>query len=176
MNERIEIPLSKIKIFWLLLGGILFVTIGVLFVSNPEGYVSLMFGSPEIIWFGGALSLSFFGFISIFIIKKIFDKKPGLIIDERGITDNSTITSVGLIEWKDITGIRIAEVASTKCLILKVKRPDKYIKSGKSKMQRKTLEMNNSIYGSPITIISGSLKMKFEDLHKLIESELKKRI
>lgn len=43
-------------------------------------------------------------------------------------------------------------------------------------MQRKALEMNNSIYGSPITIISGSLKMKFEDLHKLIETELTKRI
>lgn len=91
MSKKIEIPLSKIKILWLLLGGIFFVIFGVLFVLNPEGYVSLMYRSPEIIWFGGALSLSFFGFISLFIIKKIFDKKPGLIIDERGITDNSTI-------------------------------------------------------------------------------------
>lgn len=146
MSQRIEIPLSKVKIIWIFLIGIVFVIVGILFVSNPEGYVSSKFRNPEIIWFGGVLSISFFGLALLFALKMLFDKKPGLIIDNYGVTDNSTRTSVGLIYWEDIVGVSTSQVSSAKYIVLKVKNPDKYIAKEKNKMQRWALKMNNNIW------------------------------
>ena len=41
------------------------------------------------------------------------------LVDEKGITDNTNATSVGLIEWDDITGIDRLEIASSKILIIR---------------------------------------------------------
>lgn len=104
----------------------------------------------------------------------MFDKEPGLIIDQYGITDNTNGTSTGLIEWEDIIGVEIKQVVSTKFIIIHTNQKEKYIDRAKNTIARKAMEMNNKIYGSPLTIISSSLKINFIDLENLIRSEFKK--
>jgi hypothetical protein len=98
-----------------------------------------------------------------------------LTIDENGITDNTNATSIGLIEWDDITGIDRVEIASSKILIIKTDKPNKYIDRARNGISKRAMKANNKMYGSPISIISSSLKMKFNELENLIESELKRR-
>ena len=121
-----------------------------------------------------------------FIAKKIFSGKPGLTINDNGIIDNSNATSIGLIEWNDITGIETIQVktvvyglfrtaASPKMIIVKTKNPKKYIERSKNIISKKAMEANNRMYGTPLTIISNSLKIKFSELEKMISEELNKR-
>lgn len=174
MSERIEIKLSKSKIFLLLLGGITFVFFGYLFISKPEDYTSLICRSPEIIRISGILAACFFGLGSVFIVSKLFDKKPGLIIDKDGITDNSNMTSIGLVEWADIKKIEKGKVGSTQFLIIHVIKPKKYDTRAKNWLSKMTMLANQKMYGSPLSITSNSLKITFEDLETLIKKEFEK--
>ena len=175
MENVITIPLSKKKILLLLMGSIFIVVLGLCFTAKPEMFVSLLIRSSEIIRIIGIFAVLFFGTAAILAIKKLFDNQAGLIIGNEGIIDNSSATSVGLINWEDIREIKSIQIASTKLLLIMTDKSEKYIAQGNNILSRKALKANNSLYGSPLAIASVSLKMKFEVLEKLITQEFKKR-
>ncbi len=175
MKEKIEIPLSKMKIVLLLIGGLVFVIAGMFFILKPSVFVTARFRHENIIRIVGIVSIVFFGLCLFFIVKKLFDNKVGLIIDQNGITDNSSANSIGLIEWQDITMVQTLQIASTKMLLLITDKPDKYIQRAKNGMSKRVMKTNHKMYGSPLSIASTSLKIKFGDLEKLIISELEQR-
>lgn len=140
----------------------------------------------NLVFIGSLAGLLLFGLCVVFIAKKIFSGKPGLTINDNGIIDNSNATSIGLIEWNDITGIETIQVktavyglfptvSSPKMIIIKTKNPKKYIIRSKNIFSKKAMEANNRMYGTPLTIISNSLKIKFSKLEKIISEELNKR-
>ncbi len=175
MENKIEIPLSKTKIFILLIGAAAFVLAGIFFIINPGKFQGSFLRTPEMITILGIVALVFFGGCLVFLVKKLFDKKVGLTIDDKGITDNSNGTSIGLIEWEDITGIRTLQIASTKILMLDTDKPEKYLEKAKGGLAKRAMKANHSMYGSPLSIISNSLKIKYSDLEELIFTEFEKR-
>jgi hypothetical protein len=98
---EISIPRSKLKLILLGLGALLFVSLGILFLIYKEFFniniyiliISSYFGIP------------FFGSILVFISFSFFSKKPAVVINEKGITDNSAMISIGFIEWSEIENI-----------------------------------------------------------------------
>jgi len=176
MNDRIEIPLSKKKITLLLLAAIAFVACGIWIATNPEIFIPNIFRitNPEIIRIGGIMGILFFGAAGIYGIKKLFDKKVGLIIDSNGINDNSNASSIGLIEWSDISEIRTKQVMSTKFLLIDILNPDKYIAKAKNGFQAKLMKANMNMYETPLSITTNTLKYDFGKLEKLIQTEFKK--
>lgn len=62
----------------------------------------------------GLLGTIFSSAILIFIIKGIKTKRPLLIIGEDGITDMSTLSSIGLIPWEEIKSIEIQKMFADK--------------------------------------------------------------
>ncbi len=175
MIDTIEIPISRTKVTLLLLVAIIFVIVGILFLIDPETFQSSIFKNKEIIRIIGIAAVLFFGLGSIFLFRKLFDNKIGLIIDHNGITDNSSATSIGLIEWKDIKRIETLQIASTKILMIITDKPEKYIEKAKGKLAKRAMKTNYKMYGSPISITSNSLKIKFNDLEKLVSDALEKR-
>ena len=97
----------------------------------------------------------------------MFDKTIGLTVDENGIFDNTNASSVGLINWKDITAIKTQQVASTKFLLIYTANPDYYLERV-SGFKRKLLQGNNKVYGTPFSITSNTLKYNFSELEKLL--------
>ena len=176
MEDQIKIPFSKSKISLLFFGAIIFVLLGILFISKPEKFINIVYRNPDIIRIVGVISLSFFGICAIFIFKKLFDKKSGLVIDQNGITVNSNATSVGLIKWSDITQIKEAKEFSQKFIIIEVSNPNEYIESQKNKFAQLAMKANYKKYGSPISITPNSLKIDFKKLKLLIEENFKKQI
>jgi hypothetical protein len=178
LNSKIEIPISKKKIILLLIGSIILVIGAILMTIKPEkitlfhrmGFIL----SPETVRIMGVLGTVLFCAAGVFGIKKLFDKKVGLIIDKNGITDNSSALSIGLIEWKDINGIELTQVNSIKFLRIGVKNPEKYINRAKNGIKAKLMKINMNMYGSPIYITSNSLKYNFEELETIVQSEFKK--
>lgn len=175
MSETIEIPLSKKKITLLLLASIAFVVSGIWIATNPEIFIPNIFRitNPEIIRIGGIAGILFFGAGGIYGIKKLFDKKVGLIIDVNGITDNSNASSVGLIDWNDIVEIKTQQVMSTRFLLIFIDNQDKYLDRVNG-LKRKLMQGNLKMYGTPLSITSNTLKYDFVKLEKLIQTEFKK--
>lgn len=174
MNETIEIPLNKSKIILTLIGAVTFIIFGFLFITRPESFVTSLIRSPEMVRIVGIAAVLVFGLCGVFIAIKLFDKKVGLRIDENGITDNSSATSVGLIDWADIQGIQPIEIASTKMLLVMTQSPEKYVDRAKNALSKHALKSNLKYYGTPISVFPNSLKIKFDDLEKLLMDEFKK--
>ena len=176
MSTKIEIPISHKKIGILLIGGLLLICGGLLIAIHPDIFIPNIFrlNNPEVIRIIGIIGASFFGLALIYGMIKLFDKKAGLIIDAYGITDNSNASSIGLIEWKDVDKITTEQVKSTKFILIYVKNPKKYINRAKTKVKKMLMRANMIKYGTPITIISNTLKCNFSELERLIVSEYKK--
>ena len=163
-DEKV-IKLSKTKVLLLIAGACVFVAIGLWMVQMDSSEIESQrrFNSPLIIHSIGAASIAFFGLCGVFGVKKMFDKKPGLVLSAVGIFDNSSGVSAGLIPWSEIVGFDIYEVQKQKMLIVKVTNPEKYVEVGGS-MKRALNRVNFKMCGSPIAITSNSLKISFNEL------------
>ena len=168
MRDEIRIPLSKTKIGFAVLGSIVMISLCIFIIVEIEPFFFV-----EIVAYCG---VAFFGLTAIAWGKQLFRSTPGLIIDEHGVTDHSNYTSVGLIEWADIVGIGHYQVESTKMIIIHTDNPEKYIKRAKNGFAEKNMRMNQSMSGSPLTIISSSLKIEYEELEHLLIQEHQKRL
>lgn len=173
MHNKIEIPFSKIKPSFLVIVGVALIFGGIGMISHPYSNYILYRGLDPLIFY-------FFGVASILLglggiasaIKILFSKKIGLILDSRGITDNSSNMSVGLIEWADIVEIKMGQVDYLKFLYIYVKDPEKYIQ--KKKFSRFMMRLNMNMTGTPLYISSISLKCSFKELERIVYSEFEK--
>lgn len=177
-DKQIEIPLSKIKMILMFIGALAFIAIGMWFIIDPPemSYRSgrrAIFGNPDFLFIIGVISILFFGFVAVFIFKKLFDKKAGLIINQKGIVDNSSGLSIGLILWSDIQGIETIKVNNQKFIMLILKNPQNYLDKVTNKLKRKGMEVNCKWYGSPISISANTLQINHKDLYTLLSEKMK---
>jgi hypothetical protein len=168
---EIRIPLSKKKNLLMLMGAAIFVLLGILFVVRPENFTSPFRQNIVLIRLVGILSIVFFGACAIYGMIKLFDKKYGLIINNEGIIDNTNASSIGLINWADILSVETRNVMSTRFLLIFIKNPGDYLNRTKG-LKRKLLYANMRMYGTPLSVISNSVKFNFEDLESLIKTNL----
>lgn len=177
MNNTIEIPLSKKKIVFGIIISFLFVigTVWIMFNTHLYQNFPLKFmRDPLVLRIVVGFCLLFFGATGVYLITKYFDKKPGLIINQNGVVDNSNATSIGLVKWGDITGVEIKHVASTKFILINLKNPEAYISKANSKIKAKLMKSNMRLCGTPIAITSNSLIYNFNDLEQLLQTEFAK--
>ncbi len=172
-EQRIEISLSKKKIFLMLIGALAFVAIGLWFVISPPTISNSYWGNPTKISIAGYASIVFFGLCALVLIKKLPDNKPGLIIDQTGLTDNSSGVSAGQILWSDIEVISVIEIQRQKLIMLQVTNPQEYIDKQTSAFKRKMMQLNYKMYGTPLSITSNGLKISFEELLSILRDKLK---
>ncbi|MHB0756945.1 STM3941 family protein [Polaribacter sp. M15] len=180
MKEKIEIPKSKKKIIWIILGSILLTIGSYRMFIEPEptliyrrGGYFMKIKSEEIIKILGLLGIIFFGIINALGIKKLFEKKAGIIINKKGIIDNSSFFKIGLIEWENIISIKKRSVNSIDFLQIIVKNPEFYIKKNNI-LSKLIMKLNLKLYETPINFSSNSIKMNFQELEDLIQTELKR--
>jgi hypothetical protein len=162
---RIEIPLSKTKLLISVGSASLFVVLG--FYIILKGAHSQEDFNPLVVQGIGFVSVVFFGAIAIFGSKKIFDRTPGLIVDDKGITDNSSGVCVGLIEWNDIAGVSTSAVMTTKFLLIHVYNPEKYL-AKVNKTKARIMKANMKMAGTPLSISSTALECNFAELTKSV--------
>jgi len=164
IDEKV-IELSRKKIILLILGSFVFVVLGVWILMLDEKSIQSqrIFISTTFMYGIGIVSIVFFGVTGFIGVKKIFDKKYGLIFNNTGVIDNSSGVSAGLIPWSEIIGVEIFELQKQKMLIIKVNDPQKYIQRG-GKIKQAINKANYKMCGSPIAISSNALKIKFPEL------------
>jgi len=172
--NKIEIPLSKTKLLTGLGGSMLFVFLGVWLFTHEfdlQNTSWILLENPWIIKGVGVASVLFFGATGIYGIKKMLDTNVGLTIDDEGIIDNTNAASIGRIKWSDIAEISTRQLMSTKFLLIFTKDPNGILEKA-SGMRRKLLASSMTMYGTPISITSTTLKYNFSDLEKLLKDKL----
>jgi hypothetical protein len=165
-TDEAIVELSKKKVFLIILGSCAFVALGVWLLFLDEATIQSQRRSPMLVHGIGLVAVAFFGLIGAFGIKKLFDKKPGLVFNSSGIVDNSSAVSAGLIPWSEILGAEIFETHKQKMLIIKVRYPQKYIERG-GQLKQLLNKANYKMCGSPIAITSSGLKVNFQELLSL---------
>jgi len=174
MTEQIEIPLSKTKITLLLIGALFFVVIGVLGTLYPESYVSYRYNSLYI-RLTSIVAVVFFGICLVNIVRKLFDQNIGLTINKDGIIENTGNSTVGLINWEDITEFKTIKIKSTKIIFVYTNQPNKYIARAKNRIQKISMKSNNKTAGTPISINPQALAIKYDELEELLITQFETR-
>lgn len=172
-NNRIEISLSKSKLTKLLIFSVLFLVAGLwMIISNPQTS-NPVFNNVilKTLAFYGSTIMGLFGIY--FFTKKLFDKKPGIVISEQGIYDNTSAFKFGLIPWSDISEIYDssiqASIASRQYFVtIGLLDPDKYITRESNVLKRKLLAINAKSYGSPVHISTNGLMTNHTDFLKVV--------
>jgi hypothetical protein len=167
--DQLEIQLSKTKLTLMAIGSLAFVIAGICGVINPTRFISFLYRSPTFIFLSGLAGIIFFGFVGFYLLKKLFDKKPGLIISNNGIVDNSSGISVGFVPWSDIKEIKETMVANQKFINLIVKNPQHYIEGQPTKLKRWIVKRNYKSFGTPIGISANGLKYNYDELKLLLQ-------
>ena len=170
----LEIRFSKVRLVFLLTGALLFVLLGLIFILEPSRFANSSYRPKPVfmIFSAGLASFVFFGVCASNIIKKLFDKKPALIIDEHGITINTGLSAY--ICWDEIKGIGIQEIKRTKVIIIYLKKPDKFIKNQPGLINRRMLSLGYRMSGSPISITTRGLKCNFDKLYSILSKRINK--
>lgn len=171
-EQQIEIPLSKSKMKISLFGSLTFVGLGLVFIFFSAKISTPFFSSLMVIKVLGIISVLFFGIIAGILVRKLSDGKPGLIINNQGITDNSSGVSAGLVLWTDVEEIKVSQVMSQKFLMVIVKNPEYYLDKVSNPLKRNMMKLNFKSYGSPISISANALQIDFDDLERLLEEKM----
>lgn len=167
-QNRIEIPLSKKKIIAVLIGTIVFVALGTWFVMKPGIFSRGPLRSEPVVYIVGIAAIVFFGLVGVYALRKLPDNRPGVIMDETGITDNSSAVAAGHILWTDINSISVITIQKQAFILFHVKNPQDYIDRQSGFFKKKLMQMNFNMYGSPLTLNANGLKITFGELHKLV--------
>lgn len=174
-SDETIVELSKTKIVLLLLGASAFVAAGIWMFSLDDASIQSQrrFNDPMYVHGLGLVSIVFFGLCGLFALKKLFDKKPGLVFNDSGIVDNASSVAAGFIPWSEVVGAEIFEIQKQKMLIIKVRDPQKYIARGNS-LRRTLNKANYKMVGSPISVSSNALEINFSELASLFEQYRRK--
>ncbi len=166
--SRTTIALSKTKLIKNTLFTLLFFIAGLLFIIRPFWFIRST--DSSIIVIIGYILLILAGLGLLVYLVKLFDRKPGLIIDAEGITDNSSGVAAGKILWSDIKKISVERVSGQQFIMVEVKNPQLYIKAQKNPLKKSMMTLNHSLYKTPIHITAIGMNVKFEDLYKAVET------
>lgn len=171
----IEISLNKTKIIKGLVASLVFVAISAWILLRKHHTGNPVVDSLFIKYGVSIGGIIFFGFTAIFLLTKMSDTKPALIINDDGIFDNSSATAVGLISWYDINRFSILNVAKNQFLVVGVKNPELYIAAQMNPLKKLSLSFNQKRYGSPLIISNNILDGDLDELIDLLNERLKAR-
>ncbi len=167
-TPTIEIPVSKAKALLIIAASVAFViacawlwTIADTQTDRP----------PAVMKAVSVIGIVFFSLGMVVGVKKLFDKRPGLIIDDQGIQDNTGLGKGRFIAWTNITGFKLIEIKRTKLISVFVNNADELI-AGQSPWKQKMTRLTLQNYGTPISISSSTLKMDSDELLKLLKTRL----
>lgn len=168
--KSIVIKLNKKKIILVLVGAVAFVLVGLILLISRDIQESY---NPILVKLLAVVDIVFFGACMVYAFLKLFDNNVALLIDERGVTDNSSAVAAGLIEWKNILSISVTEVTGQKFLTIEVSNPEEII--NRQVGWKKILSgLNRSLYESPVQISANILDYNFEELHRVLQENLAK--
>lgn len=174
----LEIPLRKGKLaLVLVLALLLFIVCLLLTVAGLAGTGNLL------AWeMGGAglVGTVIFGAGTIYVAARLFSRRPGLIIDQDGIVDNTSYSSVGRVPWSQITWVQVQSLPTfrrslvlqpppPRIMVIGVRDPEQFRDRG-NWLRRFLRRGGVGMFGSPVAIADPVLRADLDDLARRIRA------
>lgn len=156
-----EIKLLKGKLLLFFIGSFALYLLGIYTIFYPEE-MSTFLNNAILARVIGVLTFLMCGILMILLLKVYFNKK-GLIINEEGIMDYSSMLAGHLIKWNDIVAIRKVDIRSVTILLIDIKKPNEYINQF-GKVKSWWLRLSANSYGTPIFLSSSFLDCSTDEL------------
>jgi len=170
--NRVAFPLNKSKLALILLGASVFVAGGFsMFHASAETASQSIIKSPALVHLAGLACIMFFGLCMIAALIKLLDASPALVLDDKGLTNNSGILGGSFIPWSEITGFQVTQIKGQRILYVLLRDPSCYL-STLTPLRRKLLKATLAIGPSPVAISSNLLSVNTEDLMESLNSRL----
>ncbi|TXH20526.1 MAG: hypothetical protein E6Q95_05520 [Chitinophagaceae bacterium] len=170
--QETHIALNKKKTVQYLIGSLLFAIVGMLMIAAPQYFTHSE--DTRLTKIIGYCCFVLFGLGTVLFGIKVFNKKPGLILNEDGIVDQTSAVSNGLIQWTDIKNVYAETVSDHPFIMIDVKNPQKYLEKQKNPIARRAMEINMQLYKTPIHINVNLLNTNAETLLQSIQKYTKK--
>ncbi len=162
----IAIPLHKGKLLVWFLMSALFMVLGLWLGRKASSFEGLPAARA---WFGAISCILFAAAGMIVLGSKLFDKRPGLVLNDEGIHRLGVFKFQPVIAWEHITHCTITSVNSTKILLVHVNNVDEVL-ARMDPVSRAIQRMMLSHYGTPYSLTSNTLQYDLRDLQRMIEN------
>ncbi len=123
----------------------------------------------------GLIGIVLFGLMSVAVIQKLLWGKPGILLSEEGIENNTLVIKRHFIKWDIITSLKIKRIKSATILLVFINNADEIYRQVGA-FSRFGMRMNNKFYGTPVSINCNALKCSLNDLLNAIEQYSGKKI
>ena len=158
MNEFVIYP-SKFKMVLLTAGALLFVCAGLALAVWRDEAGLTFWEFAFMAW----VVIPLFGFCFLYACYRLIVPKPAVIINHRGIFDNASALSAGLVEWDEIDKFFIYEYRGQRILGI-VPLDVKAFLQRQPVFKRWLMKVNIRLVEAPINIPQSTLPMKVDEL------------
>lgn len=176
MNDEIIVKQKKLRLFIYILTSLFFTGICILFLllydrDMGEGLLELISSNDltfylfEMIM---VLVMVFFLFATYFLVKKMIQNKPILVVDRKGVYDNATYFAVGFIPWSEIEGIYLGYQFNNEFIEVKLKNTDIFIEK-LNFIQKRGIQGNHKLGHEHVCISLNATGIKVKDIIPEIE-------
>jgi len=158
--KEVVINTSAWKSILFLAGCLIFVIGGIFIIFYGKGSNS----TPV-----GILSIVFFGFGFFVLLRQGLDRRPRIVIDEKGVTDRTL--GVGRIDWEDIETVQLTSVFTNNFVVLKLKNNEKYLQK-LSNISKKLTKVNKDLGFGALNLNLSMLDMKPKKIYEIVRSRI----
>lgn len=162
----VTVPLSKGKLLLAFLGACVFVILGIWLWGRTDQYTGFALAKA---WFGAITCVLFFGAGAVVLAIKLFDRRPGLVLNDEGVHRLGLLGFQPVIPWKHITHCSTVKVERTTILLVHVDNVEEVI-ARLAPIARWFQRMAIVRYGTPHSLASTNLRIDIEQLKALIEN------
>lgn len=135
----------------------LFVAIGCFMIAGDEVF-------PRII---GFLCVFFFGICFLYLAYRTMKRQPSLLIDDEGVTDNSSYIGGGRLTWQDIRAVRLYDYMGQRMIGLELHDPQA-LYDRQSGFKRLLLKANKGLVKPQVNIPQAGLALPIEQVYDLL--------
>lgn len=167
VDNELRIPASRLKLVGTLAGALAFVGLGVLMMitESRHGLFAKLIG---------LVCVGFFGAVAVSVLKHLLTLGSAVIINAKGIVDNSSGVSVGFIAWDEIAEIREYTVQNQTFLGIELKDVNKVL-ARQPKWKRRVIRANLKLGAAPVNIPQSVLGVTVSDLVLEIDTRFRNR-
>jgi hypothetical protein len=150
--SAIEIFTPKSRQLRYALGSLVFVVIGALIFTTGNVVYQVV----------AVVCVAFFGTGLVFFVGQLVRRGPALQVDSRGVTDRSSIVSLGLVRWDEISSVQIHAVGIQRFLAV-YPRAESILQRA-NPVKRSLMRINRGMGFAPVTIAETALPYNLETL------------
>lgn len=164
-----EIPYRKSKNLSIYLAGVLLFIAALFLIFMPPTTPHPILGSP--VFFGIISGLLLFSSWRLFRTawQRNKSKSWAMLINEEGLQDFSSRINKGFIHWKEVAGLEIKEVVSSKFIVVYLQDPETYLANQKKGWRKEQLIDRYTHYGSPYCISVAAMHTNTKALFEALE-------